>query len=130
MILKYDKVMNLLADDLDVRVQNSKIIASNIANVDTPGYKAKELKFQQMLSDNMDGLQMKRTNVKHITDAPAGLQSAEISESSIAGRPDGNNVNIDEEMLKLTENNIKYNVAVQLLSKKMRQIQTAISQAK
>jgi len=39
-------------------------------------------------------------------------------------------VNIDEEMLKLTENNIKYNVAVQLLSKKMRQIQTAISQSK
>jgi flagellar basal-body rod protein FlgB len=120
----------MLADDLDVRVQSSKIIASNIANVDTPGYKSKDLKFQQMLSDNLDGLQLKRTHAKHITDAPAGLQAAEVVESPNAGRPDGNNVNIDEEMLKLTENNIKYNVAVQLLSKKMRQIQTAISQSK
>jgi flagellar basal body rod protein FlgB len=49
----------------------------------------------------------------------------EVVESPVPGRPDGNNVNIDEEMLKLTENNIQYNVSVQLLSKRLRQINDA-----
>lgn len=108
----------------------SKLIASNVANVDTPGYKAKDLKFENVLKDQMDTLQLKVTNPKHMTDAPAGITNNEIVENPNPGRPDGNNVNIDDEMLKLTKNNIQYNVEVQLLSRRTRYIKDAIQAAR
>lgn len=136
MIIGDDAVVNKLAADLDMKVLRSKLIASNIANVDTPGYKAKDLKFHRILAENVEkgDLEIKRTHFKHITSAGTtetpGSISYEVVESPAPGRPDGNNVNIDEEMLKLTENNIQYNVSVQLLSKRLRQINDAIERSK
>ena len=72
---------------------------------------------------------MKVTNPKHMTDGVSGILNNEIVENPNPGRPDGNNVNIDEEMLKLSENNIQYNVAVQLLAKHMAHIKDSIQQA-
>jgi flagellar basal-body rod protein FlgB len=114
---------------MDKTVVESKLIASNVANVDTPGYKAKELKFDDMLKNQMGSLQLKMTHPKHMTDAPSVVPNGEIVENPNPGRPDGNNVNIDEEMLKLTKNNIQYNVAVQLLSKRTRYIKDALQAA-
>ena len=127
MIFNYDRVVNNLAADLDNRVSQQKVIASNIANIDTPNYKAKDLKFHRILSDNMDGLQMKRSHALHMTDGSGGIRHNELIESPTPGRPDGNNVNIDDEMLKMTENNIQYNVSVQMLSKQLKKIQEAIA---
>jgi flagellar basal-body rod protein FlgB len=130
-----DAVVNKLVADLDIKVLRSKLIASNIANVDTPKYKAKDLMFHRIMEENMEngGMKLKQTHVKHMTSemtGSAGSSSNEIVESPNPGRPDGNNVNIDEEMLKLTENNIQYNVSVQLLSKRLRQIYDAIDRSK
>jgi flagellar basal-body rod protein FlgB len=136
MIFGDDAVVNKLVADLDIKVLRSKLIASNIANVDTPGYKAKDLKFHSLLAENVGegDLKLKQTHFKHITSTgmteTPGSISDEVVESPVPGRPDGNNVNIDEEMLKLTENNIQYNVSVQLLSKRLRQISDAIERSK
>jgi flagellar basal-body rod protein FlgB len=136
MIIGDDAVVSKLAADLDMKVLRSKLIASNIANVDTPGYKAKDLKFHRILAESLgnEELILKQTHVKHMTttgmtETPGGI-SAEVVESPVPGRPDGNNVNIDEEMLKLTEINIQYNVSVQLLAKRLQQINTAIERSK
>lgn len=131
MIVDYDKIINKLAADLDNRVLRSQLIASNVANVDTPGYKGKDLAFREVFQQSMDGIDMKRTHVKHISEGTElGTPGTTTVEDPSPGRPDGNNVNIDEEMLKLTENNIKYNVAVQLMSKKLRHIHEAITLSK
>ncbi len=127
MIIDYEGVINRLAADLDNRVLQNKLIASNVANVDTPGYKSKDLKFHRILTDNMDEVQLKRTHVKHMGSGSGTVRHNEIVENPNPGRPDGNNVNIDEEMLKLAENNIKYNVAVQLMSKKLKHIKAAVT---
>jgi flagellar basal-body rod protein FlgB len=134
MIIGYGEDINKLAADLDIKIRRSELIASNIANVDTPGYKAKDLAFHRILADSMEneGLTLKRTHVKHMTggESTAGGSVNEIVEEPNPGRPDGNNVNIDQEMLKLTENNIQYNVSVQLLSKRLRQIANAIESSR
>lgn len=127
----YEQIVGNFKTDLDNLVMRSKLIASNIANVDTPGYTSKDLKFTKILEESMNTLKMKRTDFRHMGETPLenGLMN-EIVENPNPGRPDGNNVDIDDEMLKLSENNIQYNVSVQLLSKKMRQISDAIQQAK
>ncbi len=126
MIIDYDRVINKLAADMDNRVLRHTLIASNVANVDTPGYTAKDLNFHRILSDNMDGIQLKRTHDKHMDSGSGTILHNEIIEEPNPGRPDGNNVNIDDELLKLSENNIQYNVSVQLMSKKLRHIKEAI----
>lgn len=131
MIINYNKIVDKLGAEMDTKVLQSKLIASNIANVDTPGYVSKDLKFDHVLKQNADELNiaMKVTNPKHMTDGVSGILNNEIVENPNPGRPDGNNVNIDEEMLKLSENNIQYNVAVQLLAKHMAHIKDSIQQA-
>lgn len=130
MLINFETIVNKLDRQMDTSVVQSKLIASNIANVDTPAYKAKELQFDEVLNSEMDGLQMKLTHPGHMTDSPAGLPGNHIVENPNPGRPDGNNVNIDEEMLKLTKNNVKYNVSVQLLAKRLRTLKDAIEKSK
>jgi flagellar basal-body rod protein FlgB len=127
MLINYNKVIDRLAADMDDRVTRNKLIASNVANLDTPGYKAKDVKFERILADNMDEITMKRTHVKHMDNGSGTIRQNEIVENPNPGRPDGNNVNVDEEMLKLSENNIQYNVAVTLIAKKLQHIKTAIA---
>jgi flagellar basal-body rod protein FlgB len=119
-------VINKLAADMDNRIKRHELIASNVANVDTPNYKAKDLKFDRILSDKMEGIRMKRTHEKHMDNSSGSVLNNEIVEDPNPGRPDGNNVNIDDELLKLSENNIQYNVSVQLMSKKLQHIKDAI----
>lgn len=126
MIIDYDSVINRLAADLDNRVKRNEIIASNVANVDTPGYKAKDLKFDRVLAESMDGINMKRTHDRHIVEGSGTIRVNEVVEDPNPGRPDGNNVNIDQELLNLTQNNIQYNVSVHLMSKKLKLIHEAI----
>ena len=133
MIIDYDALVSKLGANLDMKVVRNQLIASNIANVDTPGYKAKDLKFHRILAENMEegDIALKRTHVKHMTPGESSAGGGnEILENPNPGRPDGNNVNIDQEMLKLTENNIQYNVTVQLLSKRLRQIFDAIERSR
>ncbi len=132
MLINYDQVVNKVAAELDTKVLKNKLVASNIANVDTPGYTSKDLKFEHVLKQNADELHlgMKVTHPRHMTNGVEGIINNEIVENPNTGRPDGNNVNIDEEMLKLTKNNIQYNVAVHLLAKRMAHLKDAITQVK
>jgi len=123
-------IINMLSKELDTKTLRNELIASNIANVDTPGYKSKDIDFNAILTEKFTDVEMKRTDPRHI---PVG---GEFSSSGVKivtnpnpGRADGNNVNIESEMLKLTENNIQYNVAVHLASKKLNEIKDAIKEA-
>jgi flagellar basal-body rod protein FlgB len=130
MLINYEAVINKLVADLDIKVLKSNLIASNVANVDTPGYKSKSLEFEQMLDDEIGSLKLKTTNPKHMNELSGGVKDRKIVENPNPGRPDGNNVNIDEEMLKLTKNNIQYNIVVQLLSKRLKHLREAVEQTK
>ncbi len=125
MIIDFSNI-DRLVKELDVKVLKTELISSNIANIDTPGYKAKDLKFDHYLQESMDDLNLKTTNPKHIRDESSVVEGNLIVENSKPGRADGNNVNVEEEMLKLVKNNIDYNITVQLLSKSIARIKNAI----
>ncbi len=123
-------LVNMLSKELDHKTLRNELIASNIANVDTPGFKSKDLDFSQVLKESFSGIEMRRTDPRHIAPHESfNRDKLTIREDQNPGRADGNNVNIESEMLKLTENNIQYNIAVHLAAKRLSGIKDAIIEA-
>lgn len=97
-----------------------KIIANNIANVDTPGYKALDISFREQL----DGF-MKRGS-RAGPPGPPMLMFAR-DPNSLSPRIDRNTVSIDQELAKLSQNAIFHNACLQLLNSKNRILKSALS---
>jgi len=119
-----DNTALLLKKSLDLRAQNQKIIASNIANAQTPGYAAKRLEFETSLRQAVDskGQGLAITNPRHITANGGTIGSVQGNITEIRGANnfgDGNNVAVDQDMVLLAKNQLMFEASVQLLSKKM-----------
>ncbi|HWI47868.1 MAG TPA: flagellar basal body rod protein FlgB [Rummeliibacillus sp.] len=97
-----------------------KTIAQNIANVDTPNYKAKDVSFSKMLSDAQDSyIKAYRTNDKHI-DFQTDTQTPGVySYSNLSYRENGNGVDMDKEQASLAENTIYYNALIDRVNSKL-----------
>lgn len=99
-------------------------ISSNIANVDTPGYSAKTLDFETTLQRNLNSsakqVSMAKTNAKHL-DSKTSSSSFYTTSNRAGGtyREDGNNVDIDTELIDMSETNIKYQAISQEISSKL-----------
>jgi len=109
-------LMQLIHAYLKTNSDRQQLVASNIANVDTPGYHTKDINFraamQQAMSEG-DGTQL----------TPATNEVEGLPE-----RPDGNNVNIDRESLLLGETQLQYQMGVQLIKSEFHRLLTAIKE--
>lgn len=127
-----DKTTQALAASLKYRQMRQELISSNIANAETPGYKAKKIDFEEALSralDTDDQMQMKTTDGKHYNVGNGGFNNLqpEITEreDGIVSM-DGNTVDRDKELAEMAENKIMYDASVQLLNKKLGLLKYAI----
>jgi flagellar basal-body rod protein FlgB len=125
----------LLEKSLDAYSQRQKAIASNIANVTTPGYKKLEVNFEKKLSQALDDqeLEAKVTNEKHIkinskdiTDIEPEVQQVPAENAGDEIASGYNNVDIDEEMVNMAQNQLQYRMASRMLSRQFRGLQNAI----
>src|SRR5271168_1955453 len=98
-----EKYMNLLS----VR---QKLITSNIANVDTPGYKTQDIDFQSEFQNAMN----------------SGANAIQVP--GLKTNNDGNNVSLDRETRLLSENALRFNVATQLMHSQLSQLKSAIDE--
>ncbi|MBF0541057.1 MAG: flagellar basal body rod protein FlgB [Nitrospirae bacterium] len=102
-----------------------KVLASNIANSDTPGYKAQDVEFKAVLDD--EKLALKTTNNRHIE---LSNETTDINKMlTFKKRPswgDGNNVEPDMEIAEMTENALFYDASAKLLSSNIRMFKEAI----
>ena len=94
-----------------------RTISQNVANVNTPGYRTLEASFDETLDSLLDGSSHGVEATCHQLEQTSGLLV----------RADGNNVDIDKEMGKLTKNSLVHNAYTQILAAKIRQMQSAIS---
>ncbi len=120
--------LDLLSQVLNLRSLEHDLIAANIANADTPGYKARHLDFGETLSQIMGNrLPLVRTNPLHLP--PKGDREVapivKTSENSGTGL-DGNNVQLDEEMGDLAANQLLYSTYAQILARKLEWLKDAI----
>lgn len=99
------------------------VIASNIANVDTPGYKSRDIRFEQALNSE---IALAVTAPGHIREAQGGCGAGEVVTVDSDPWADGNNVELDAEVAKMTENALLFQAGVSLLSTKIRMFRNAI----
>jgi flagellar basal-body rod protein FlgB len=121
----------LLVKSLDASMLRSRVIANNIANVNTPGYQRVEVSFEDELRKAIDKTKLRglRTNEKHI---PLGRENIaninpKVEKPADPTLPSGvNNVDIDMEMAKLAETQIQYNFSAKFLKGKYSKLNAAI----
>lgn len=113
--------------------QRQQIVSSNIANIDTPGYKTKDISFhatmQELLAENSGSLKTERPehSLGMIQVFP---QTQAFEVLGLPSREDQNNVDIDREMLKLSQTSFSYSLISQMLRGKFRTIASSINEGK
>ena len=128
----FDPTIGALNTALNLRMLSHDVTASNIANADTPGYKAKRVEFEGALRDALGvdrALVMHASNPKHIIrqatdpvmpeifDDPNGVESI-----------DGNTVKMSEEQSNMVQNQFLYDAAAEMLKRKLGMLKYAISE--
>ena len=108
-----DPISNRLEYYMDLLSTRQKLVGSNIANVDTPGYRTQDIDFHFEFMSELEGIQ---PNVIQ----PEGLKV----------KPDGNNVSLDRQTRLLAETAIRFNAASNLLRSQIRMVRSAIQEVK
>ena len=130
----FRETFSLLEKSLNLRSLQHRILASNIANMDTPNYKAVELDVAEEMNRNIhqgasSGIQLARTQTTHLpaSSNPTDAVKIKIAKSpELSLRSDGNTVDLDRTMGKLAENTLLYRTAAQIISRKFSGLRNAI----
>jgi flagellar basal-body rod protein FlgB len=112
-----------MEDRMDWAARRHQALSNNIANIDTPGFRAKDVSF----SEQLQLLQVHTTSPKHI--APIGMDSR-MQQFEAPGNPDlkDNNVDLDHEMAEITKNGLQYVAMIQFVSQKLKTLRSAINE--
>jgi flagellar basal-body rod protein FlgB len=119
---------------LDQRLKRSQVIAGNIANAETPGFRALGYDFEDQLASlaRLDSnVPIKTTNDKHFknsfTQANGNIRADVYVKPTESVGEDGNTVDVDNEMVQMAENQMQYRSAVELLNRKVGMLKYAIN---
>jgi flagellar basal-body rod protein FlgB len=139
MPLNLDQYVSVHAAALDVRARRTELIANNLANADTPGYKARDLDFRQAMAraageTPTSGVHLSTTQAGHIggnatadATALANGQGADLKyRTPLAPSLDGNTVDAQLEQAAFAENAVRYQATLTFLNSKFRNLMTAI----
>ena len=107
-----DSIAGQLERYMDLLAIRQKLVASNIANADTPGYHARDIDFQSELL------------------SASGISPQVEETPGLPVKSDGNNVSLDREARLLSENALRFNIASQLLRSQIRSVRSAIQEGK
>lgn len=111
--MEASSISSKLFEQLNFRGERQKVISSNIANINTPGYKTKELVFEDELNNsiNNNSLQMKATNSRHMSNVNSSTANSNpklMEVENLEEQNDGNNVNIDTQMGEMSKNKVLF----------------------
>lgn len=113
---------------MDLTWERNKVLSSNVANAETPMYRAKDLNFAGELErafGTSTGEHLTLSNPKHVGGSESS-GSHLFSDLSGTTKPDGNNVDIDLQMGQMSRNSSQYSLAAQLVRKKLQMMREAI----
>lgn len=124
---------SLLQRALDGTWQRQKAISNNIANYETPGYKALKISFESTLEQEVHKLQNGSLTSTQKTQALHRLENSKIHLTSnhvTLERADGNNVNLDQENLEMAKTQIQYQYLTRGMTDMFARLRYAISEGK
>lgn len=128
MAISFDKALGNLPDHLKLYGERSRMLASNIANADTPGYKARDIDFHSILA-RAEGTQMTMTatHAGHISGNTGGIGPMDtLYRIPVQASLDGNTVDSQVEQGQFTENAVRYQSTLTFLSGKFSGLKLAI----
>jgi len=111
-----DGSINRLARFLDLNVLRGELVMSNMANVDTPGYRTRDIDFRQELE--------RASHAMEFADFSPVVRTVQ----GLIERPDGNNVSLERESLLLSDTQLRFNAGVQLLHDRFKMLSAAINE--
>ena len=123
----FDNNFNGVQKMLDLTWRRNEALTSNVANAETPGYRAVDVTFAGELEKAFGNSQstLQKTNGRHMDTVSQGM-SHMVEDFSGMTRADGNNVDLDVQMGKLAMNSGQFSLAAELVRKKMQIIRNAI----
>ena len=132
----FSETISFLERSLNLRSKRHQVLSANIANIDTPNYKAFDLVLEDEISRPQQGagnVQLKRTHDSHlpVNNQPSDrvtLKRSDGPEFSLRG--DGNTVDLDKTMGDLAENTLLFKTAAQIISKKFQGLKEVIKGGK
>ncbi len=130
----YDKTIKSLATALQMRQLRQNVINANIANAETPGYRAKKMDFEGALANAIDREGLGKMHVEHkdhflMGEGAIGRVQADVYDNpEINYSNDGNTVDMEKEMASQLQNSIMYNAATQLINKKLAALKYAATE--
>lgn len=134
MIDKLDAALSFHQTALRVRSQRQELIAANIANADTPNYKARDIDFNATLAKALSGtatenMSLQNTSAQHLpitTLDNSLLSTGALYRRQIQGSADGNTVDMDVERNQFTDNGIRYEASLTMINAKIKSILGAL----
>tara|TARA_R110001583_G_scaffold47264_2_gene148088 strand:+ start:5166 stop:5564 length:399 start_codon:yes stop_codon:yes gene_type:complete len=129
MAIEFSKGFELQAQGIQIRAKRAEVIASNIANADTPGYKAKGMNFQKAMqqASQQQQMGMSRTNAKHFDVRTELNNNVDFRIPNQPDTGDGNTVDVQVERNLFLENSLEYNAGVQFLSGAIKAMKNVIT---
>ena len=127
-----DQTLQFHAEALSLRGLRQQVLASNIANADTPGYKARDIDFTKSLQDAVSGRVSANALTRTVTTHLASPQAATASGSPLLYRQvvqpslDGNTVDMDVERAQFAENAVRYEANLMFLNSQLKSLLAAI----
>jgi flagellar basal-body rod protein FlgB len=122
----------VLQKSMDAGAMRQKVVANNVANINTPGFRKSRVEFEEELRSILESQSSRSatSNPKILSPDQRALSSLEpktVMAESVAVGGNANNVDIDEEMASLSKNNLYYNTLSQLVSFKFRMLKSVIN---
>jgi len=130
-ILSDAAITAVLGRQMTRAVQRQSVAAGNLANLDTPGYRTKELHFADALDEKLGDASLAASNPRHFGGASTTSDRADVADqSSLPSRRDGNNVQLDRELLSLSRATADFSAAETVLAAKFRLVRYAINEGR
>ncbi|NHN28389.1 flagellar basal body rod protein FlgB [Paenibacillus agricola] len=120
---------NQLERSLDASTLRQRVIADNVANVDTPYFKRSEVQFEELLGKQLttNSIEGYRTDPRHFKFGRPSQIEPQITKDNLSTiNNNSNNVDIDSEMSLLAKNQLRYNVMIQQVSSEIKKARMAI----
>lgn len=132
MVGKLDSYLSFNETSLNLRAQRQQLLASNIANADTPNYQARDIEFSSALKNALSrsgeaAVGLAKTNSAHLAGKPDGLGGAPLLYRPVQqGSIDGNTVDMDVERNQFADNAIRYEAGLTMISAQIKKMLTVI----
>lgn len=121
MAISFDNALGIHQHAVEARVKRAEVLANNLANADTPGFKARDVDFQAMMQNaqaSMSGFNMTKTHEAHMDTSSAGADGELLYRVPYQPSVDGNTVDAQQEQTRFMRNAMDFQASFQFLNSK------------